>query len=142
VTAPAGAVSRLAAHAVDSVLVSITYAAGTAAVVLLARVVAGVHLEADGDRDLAGAALVAWWFAYFALGWATTGTTPGMALLGLRVTRADGSAMGAGAAVVRSLTFPLSVAPAGLGFVGIVLHPRRQALHDLLARTVVVYDDP
>jgi len=65
-----------------------------------------------------------------------------MALLGLRVVRPDGSPAGPMAALVRALTFPLSIALLGLGFVGIVVHPQRRALHDLLATTAVVYVEP
>jgi uncharacterized RDD family membrane protein YckC len=41
--------------------------------------------------------------------------------------------------VVRTLTFPLSFLLLGLGFLGILLHRDRHALHDRLAGTVVVY---
>jgi uncharacterized RDD family membrane protein YckC len=38
------------------------------------------------------------------------------------------------------VTFPLSVALFGLGFLGILFHTQRRALHDLIAGTAVVYD--
>ncbi|HLM65059.1 MAG TPA: RDD family protein [Acidimicrobiales bacterium] len=135
----AGAVSRLAAYVVDVVLVSGIFSAGAAAVAFLTRVVTGRHLGLDGDRDVAGVALAVWWFLYFSLSWATTGMTPGMALLGVRVVRADGSPAGARHAVLRTLAFPLSVALFGLGFLGILFHTQRRALHDLIASTAVIY---
>ena len=135
----AGAVSRLAAYVVDVVLVSGIFSAGAAAVAFLTRVVTGRHLGLDGDRDVAGVALAVWWFLYFSLSWATTGMTPGMALLGVRVVGADGSPAGIRRAVVRTLAFPLSVALFGLGFLGILFDARRRALHDLIAGTAVVY---
>ena len=137
--ADAGAVSRLAAYVVDVVSVSALFSAGSTAAAFLVRVVTGRHLGLDGDRDVAGVALALWTFAYFAVSWATAGMTPGMALLGVRVVRADGSAAGTGRAVVRTLAFPLSVALFGLGFLGILFHTRRRALHDLIAGTAVVY---
>jgi uncharacterized RDD family membrane protein YckC len=138
----AGAASRLAAYVVDTVAVSATFAAGSAAGAFLVEVVTGRHLGLSGDRDLAGMALAVWWFAYFSVGWATTGMTPGMALFGVRVVRADGSSAGLRRAVVRTLAFPLSVALLGLGFLGILVHDQRRALHDLIAGTAVVYAAP
>jgi uncharacterized RDD family membrane protein YckC len=138
----AGAVSRLAAYVVDTVLVSALFSAGAAATAFLTRVVIGRRLELNGDRDLAAVALALWWFAYFSAAWATMGMTPGMALFGVRVVQADGSAAGLRHAVVRTLAFPLSVALLGLGFLGILFHTRRRALHDLIAGTAVVYDRP
>jgi uncharacterized RDD family membrane protein YckC len=138
----AGAVSRLAAYVVDTVSVSALFSGGAAAAAFLARVVTGRQLDLNGDRDLAGIALAIWWFAYFAGAWATAGMTPGMALFGVRVVRADGSKAGWRQAVVRTLAFPLSVALFGLGFLGILFHTQRRALHDLIAGTAVVYTDP
>jgi uncharacterized RDD family membrane protein YckC len=140
--APVGPVSRLAAYAVDTVLVGWTFSAAAVAATFIARIVAGSHLGLEGDRDVAGLALAAWWFGYFAVSWGTTGRTPGMALFGIRVARLDGSPAGARHAVVRTLTFPLSALLLGLGFVGIVVHPQRRALHDLFAGTLVTYDEP
>lgn len=135
----AGAVTRLAAYVVDHVSASALFAGGAAVAAFLTRVVTGRHLSLSGDRDVAGVALALWWFAYFAVSWAVTGATLGMALLGIRVVGADRSAAGTRRAVVRALAFPLSVALFGLGFLGILFHARRRALHDLIAGTVVVY---
>jgi uncharacterized RDD family membrane protein YckC len=135
----AGAVSRLAAYVVDVVSISALFSGGAAAAAFLVRVITGRHLGLDSDRDVAGAALAIWWFTYFAASWATTGMTPGMALLGGRVVRTDGSPAGARHAVVRTLALPLSVAFFGLGFLGILLHSQRRALHDLIAGTAVTY---
>jgi uncharacterized RDD family membrane protein YckC len=142
-TAPdayAGAVSRLAAYVVDHVAVSVLFSIGAAVAAFLTELITGRELDLSGSAP-AGAALTAWWFAYFSVSWATTGTTLGMALLGVRVVRPDGTSVGAGRAVLRTLAFPLSVALLGLGFLGIVFHRQRRALHDLIAGTAVVYDE-
>ena len=138
----AGAVSRLVAYVVDLALMSGLLAAGSAVVAYLLAVVTGYQLHLDSDRDLAGGGLALWWLAYFGGSWAVTGATPGMALFGLRVVRPDGTAAPVHAAVVRALTFPLSLALFGLGFLGILFHRQRRALHDLLAGTAVVYQPP
>jgi uncharacterized RDD family membrane protein YckC len=41
---------------------------------------------------------------------------------------------------LRVLTFPLSFLVFGLGLLGIVFNPNRQAWHDHFAKTAVVYD--
>jgi uncharacterized RDD family membrane protein YckC len=62
-----------------------------------------------------------------------------MALLGIRVVKADGSAIGARQAVVRTVTLPLSFLVFGLGFLGILINRDRHAWHDRFAGTSVVY---
>jgi len=139
----AGAVTRLAAYVVDLVVLSAVTTVGSAATAYLVAVVTGHQLGLADDRDLAGLGLALWWLAYFGGSWALAGRTPGMALLGLRVVRPDdGAPVGPLAAFLRALTLPLSVALLGLGFVGILVHPQRRALHDLLATTAVVYVAP
>jgi uncharacterized RDD family membrane protein YckC len=135
----AGAVSRLAAYVVDVISISALFSAGATAAAFLVRIVTGRQLDLRGDRDLAAIGLGLWTFAYFAVSWATTGMTPGMALLGIRVVRPDGSPARTRHAVLRALAFPLSVALVGLGFLGILVHAQRRALHDLIAGTAVVY---
>jgi uncharacterized RDD family membrane protein YckC len=136
----AGAVSRLAAYVVDHIAVSLLFSVGVAATAFLVEIVTGRELDLSGSVP-AGTALAVWWLTYFSVSWATTGTTLGMALLGLRVVRPNGTPVGAGRAGLRALAFPLSVALIGLGFLGIVVHRQRRALHDLIAGTAVVYDE-
>lgn len=68
------------------------------------------------------------------------GRTFGKAVVGLRVVGEDGSTLTGGRALVRTLVFPVSVAVAGLGLLLILFQKRHRALHDLAARTAVVYD--
>jgi uncharacterized RDD family membrane protein YckC len=82
---------------------------------------------------------VIWEFVYFAYQWALSGKTIGMAVLGIRVVRADGSPIGWRQAVVRTVTLPLSFLVFGLGFLGILTNRNRYAWHDRLAGTAVVY---
>ena len=68
-----------------------------------------------------------------------SGRTFGMAVLGIRVIRVDGSDLGPRRAVVRALMFPLSFLLCGLGFFGILVQREHRALHDLIAGTAVIY---
>ena len=45
-----------------------------------------------------------------------------------------------GKPLIRVLTYPLSFAVLGIGLIGVVFNPERQAWHDRLAKTAVVYD--
>jgi uncharacterized RDD family membrane protein YckC len=62
-----------------------------------------------------------------------------MAVLGVRVVQADGAPLEWRHAVVRVLALPLSIVFFGLGMLLILLRRDRRALHDLIARTAVVY---
>jgi uncharacterized RDD family membrane protein YckC len=135
----AGAVTRLAAYVVDLTVMSTLLTAGSAVVFYLVAVVTGHQLELSDNRDLASAGLAVWWVVYFAGSWATTGRTLGMTLFGLRVVRPDGTRASGKAALVRALTFPLSLLLFGLGFLGILFQDQRRALHDMLAGTAVIY---
>ena len=79
--------------------------------------------------------------AYFVAFWSTTGQTPGMRLMQLRVTtRSDGSLR-----VVRSLVrlvgLALAIIPLFAGFLPVLVDRRRRALQDFVAGTVVLYDE-
>lgn len=71
---------------------------------------------------------------YCALFWLLAGRTPGMAVLGLRVVRADGGPVRWFAALVRAVL--LAYFP--IGALWLIVDRRRQALHDKVARTTVV----
>jgi uncharacterized RDD family membrane protein YckC len=99
-------------------------------------------------RDTANAGTVAWivglavLVGYQPLFWARNGRTPGMHLLGIRLSRPDGSGVGPLRAIVRALAMVLSALPLGLGFAAAVRDPRGQAWHDRIAGTVVVTNGP
>jgi uncharacterized RDD family membrane protein YckC len=81
-------------------------------------------------------------FGYWPYFWWKGGATPGMKVLGLRVVRAiDGGPIGGGMACIRALLFyvELFFSPIGLlGFVWAAFEPRKRALHDMAAGTVVI----
>ncbi len=67
--------------------------------------------------------------------------TPGKRVLGLRVVGADGGRIGVGRAALRQLAGVLSWLSLNLGHVWAAVPPRRQALHDAIARARVVQSD-
>ena len=136
----AGSVSRFLAYAID-------LAVSTGPVHARPR----GHLLRGADRDrprrspgtgrTSSVAIiyVAWEFFYFGYSWAMSGRTFGMAVLGVRVVRADGQLIDPWHGVLRALVFPLSFLLFGLGFLGILVQREHRALHDLIAGTAVVY---
>jgi uncharacterized RDD family membrane protein YckC len=70
---------------------------------------------------------------------AAGGKTLGMAIVGLRVVRPDGSPVGGRGAFVRFVALPLSFITLGVGFLLILLRRDHRALQDLIGRTAVVY---
>ena len=71
-----------------------------------------------------------------------TGQTLGKRLLHLRVIGPRGTAPGALGGILRFLTLILSVMPAGLGWLWCLFDRERRALHDHLAGTYVILEEP
>jgi len=131
----AGIVSRTVAFVVDAVVVTVV-AAGTVAVVQLVASVAGADWR--GLARAAAPAVPAVFAAYNFVFWGLSGRTPGMALLGLRVTSTAGRPVRWIPALIRAVV--LAYLP--IGSVWCLVDRRRQAVHDKLAGTVVVRPSP
>jgi len=135
----AGSVSRFAAYAVDLAVSSAVFSLTLAVVSYAAKVVTGHEVSWNRSSIVVVILFAGWQFVYFGYSWAVAGRTFGMALLGIRVVRADGSIVGPRRGIVRALVFPLSFLFCGLGFLGILVQREHRALHDLIAGTAVVY---
>jgi hypothetical protein len=68
--------------------------------------------------------------------------TVGKRVMGLQVTDADGGRLSFIHALMRMLAKIVSTIPFGLGFVMAAFTARKQALHDLIVRTLVVRSGP
>lgn len=135
----AGGVTRLLAFAADVGASWGLFTLGLAGVTFAINLVTGKQVDLASRQILALVAIIIWDFVYFAYQWSLGGKTMGMALLGIRVVATDGDPITPRQAVIRTLALPLSFLILGLGFVGILLNKDRHALHDRLAKTVVVY---
>ena len=136
----AGAASRFTAYAVDVLVSWAAFSLGLAGVSFAILIVTGRSVSWHPAGGIAvGVVFAAWEIGYFGYCWAVAGRTLGMALLGLRVVRADGADLDPWHGVLRALAFPLSIILCGLGFIGILTQREHRALHDLLAGTAVVY---
>jgi uncharacterized RDD family membrane protein YckC len=76
--------------------------------------------------------------AYFVGFWSTTGQTPGMRLMGLRVLAGSSRPPSVWRSLVRFAGLALAIVLLFLGFVPVLFDRRRRALQDYLAGTAVV----
>jgi uncharacterized RDD family membrane protein YckC len=135
-----GVVSRLAALALDAALSYLLFTLALAVVNFTASILAGHTVHYSRSSSIVVTVIfVVWEFVYFAYCWATTGKTPGMVVLGIRVVRADGAHAETWRAIVRTLILPISIAFWWLSLPLVLLQRAHQALHDLAAGTAVVY---
>jgi uncharacterized RDD family membrane protein YckC len=134
----AGLVTRTLAFAVDAIVINVV---GWLVAAIVTLCLSLFNLP-DGVKDVllvigAGIALV-WTAAYFCFFWSTTGQTPGSRLLRIRVLDArTGRLLAPPRAFLRMLGLILSALLLCIGFVLILVDPRRRALHDRLVGTVV-----
>jgi len=149
----AGFVSRLAGFLIDSVVIGATTLVVTWATVSL-LVEIGIEIRDCAALEarypvrawlchslivVGPVASTAFVVLYGLLFWATTGQTPGKAVMGVRIVRVSGRPMNLITAGRRSLGYVLSFASIGLGFLFILSDDRRQGWHDKIAGTVVIY---
>jgi uncharacterized RDD family membrane protein YckC len=137
---PAGPLTRLLAYVIDTFVVSAILSLG----VLLCAYLAGLFLghTVNPTRSDSRWWVAAWIAVAATYYWACvtlSGRTVGKALLGLRVVHTDGGRVSGWRSLVRVAVFPFSLV-LGLGLIGIVTGPQRQALYDHAAKTTVVYD--
>jgi len=135
---PAGLLRRMGALLYDSLLL--------AAVLMVAT---ALFLPLTGGEAItrAGSPLLEWIYrgvllglivAFYGSFWTRRGQTLGMASWRLRLEREDGAALTWGDALRRLAAAVLSLLPAGLGWLWILVDPGKRAWHDRLSRTRVV----
>jgi uncharacterized RDD family membrane protein YckC len=135
-----GIATRGAALAVDALLVTLIFLIGGALIGLVASLFGKLRPE-----WLVGLLVGSGWLllvaTYFIGFWSTTGQTPGMRLMRLRVVDAAGAPPSGGRSLVRLVGLALAIIPLFAGVLPALFDDRRRALQDFLARTVVLYDE-
>lgn len=135
----AGSVSRFLAYVIDLAVSTGLFALGLAATSFAVQVVTGHAVTWKRTDTIVAVLFAAWELFYFGYSWAMSGRTFGMAVLGVRVVRADGASLDPWRGFVRALALPLSFVCLGIGFAGILVQREHRALHDLIAGTAVIY---
>jgi uncharacterized RDD family membrane protein YckC len=137
----AGPATRAAAFIVDLALSVGLFTLTVAVVLFLLDLVTGFDLDTAKLSPWVSAVLFALWlFVYFGGSWAASGKTAGMSLLGLRVVGRDGGDLESWRGFVRAPALALSIAPFGIGVIGVVIGRENRGLQDVIAGSVVVYD--
>jgi uncharacterized RDD family membrane protein YckC len=137
----AGIASRAVALALDVLLADLIVLLGAAMLALVGSLVGEIRLDTVG-KLLAVSAWAIVIASYFVIFWTSTGQTPGMRALGLRVTTVGGGRLEVGRALVRLAGLGLAIVPLFAGFLPVLVDDRRRALQDFMAGTIVVYDAP
>ena len=76
---------------------------------------------------------------YYVVLWMLTGKTMDMAIVGIRVVRADGTNIVLRQSLLRMIGFVLCVLSLGFGFLRVNWDDRRQGWHDKMSNSFVVY---
>ncbi len=146
----AGFVVRLVAFAIDLAVLAAFAAPLTVAGlygIKIGLVLSGTTVELSQTEEAIGR-LVAWAWLGMALVYFTTlhsggGQTIGKAVVGIAVRRArDLARIGILRSFLRALAYALSTAVFFMGFLTIILAPRKRGWHDHLAGTCVVHLAP
>jgi uncharacterized RDD family membrane protein YckC len=135
----AGFVTRIGGFVIDMIVLLGLFALGGQVLEFLVGALSGAEFTLRDYPVLSVIGLVLWALLYCAYPLGVSGRTLGMAIVGVRAVRDDGSHLGSGRAVVRVLATPLSFLLLGLGFLLVLLRRDRRALHDLIGGTAVVY---
>jgi uncharacterized RDD family membrane protein YckC len=137
----AGFVTRLLAYVTDVVVLAGIVALGGWIAVLVDSVFAKMGLNLNIDIATIYVFLIPWIFGlYFVVLWSLTGRTVGKWFMGLKVIRADGNPPTIGRSVIRFIGYGVSAIVFWLGYLWVLIDSDRQAWHDHMAKTWVVYD--
>jgi uncharacterized RDD family membrane protein YckC len=136
----AGIATRAVALAIDAALANLGVLVGAGLLGLVASLVGDLRPQwlVNVLAACAWALVVG---AYFVTFWSVTGQTPGMRLMRLRVLANDGAPPHLGRSLVRLAGLVLAIVPLFAGFIPVLYDARRRGIQDMLAGTVVVYDD-
>lgn len=140
--------SRLLAIIIDYLLVNFVLSLIIALVIVVGYADEGPDVVQRGDdlvRDLseswgpAQLLLLAGYWLYFAIMHSSPwGATVGKRILGLYVVDEEGHRLNFWQATIRFFGKLISSVVLFVGFLVALIHPRRQALHDLIAKTYVM----
>lgn len=127
----AGHLQRIGAFAIDLAIVT-----AASWVIALAAEYTGVLSDPATMPLMSAFHLLMPWFYYAAMESSPKGATIGKIILGIRVADAEGHTPTFGRAAVRAI--PKCLPILWPGYLAAVFTPRRQAFHDLIARTLVI----
>jgi uncharacterized RDD family membrane protein YckC len=133
-----GLLTRTVAFAIDAAVLNVVaLLVSTGAALILSLFTVG-HDVKTVLIAIGGVVYVLWVIGYFVGFWSVAGETPGNRFMRIRVTSSDGGRVGVVQAVLRCVCLLLSALALFIPLLLILFDSRRRALHDVVARTVVV----
>jgi uncharacterized RDD family membrane protein YckC len=137
----AGFITRLLAYVTDFAVLAGVIALGGWLAVLVDSMFERMGLDLRTDIATIYVILVPFIVgSYFVVFWSLTGRTIGKWFMGLKVIRADGRPPTIGRSFIRFIGYGVSAIVFWLGYFWVLIDDDRQAWHDHMAKTWVVYD--
>jgi uncharacterized RDD family membrane protein YckC len=137
----AGFITRLLAYVTDFAVLAGVLALGGWLAVLVDSMFERMGLDLRTDIATIYVILVPFIVgSYFVVFWSLTGRTIGKWFMGLKVIRADGRPPTIGRSFIRFIGYGVSAIVFWLGYFWVLIDDDRQAWHDHMAKTWVVYD--
>lgn len=133
-----GLITRAIAFALDAAVVNVV---ATIVGVGFALVIGLLNLPEKTHKPIAAISAVVyvlWNAGYFVGFWSVTGQTPGARAMSFRVVAVHGERLKPRRAVVRLVGLVLAAIPLFAGYLIVPFDPKRRALQDYMARTVVI----
>jgi uncharacterized RDD family membrane protein YckC len=138
-TSYAGLITRTVAVAVDAAVLTVGFAVASGVVGLILSLFTAVEVSSPG----AVLGVTGGWtvvvVTYFVSFWTLVGATPGMRLMRMRVFDEHGAPPGLARSALRLVGAVLAAIPLFAGYLLVLVDDRRRGLHDMIARTVVVF---
>lgn len=134
----AGVATRTIALALDVIIAQAIALLGFGVLGVIATLVSNIHFDTV-EKLLAAAGWGLSVAVYFVAFWSLTGQTPGMQLMRIRVVGLDGDPPSVLRSILRFVLLLLCIVPLFLGFAPVLFDDRRRGVHDMLARTLVLY---
>jgi uncharacterized RDD family membrane protein YckC len=135
----AGLVTRTVALVVDAAVLTVGFAVASGVVGLILSLFTAVEVTSPGAVVGVAGGWTVVVVGYFVLFWTLAGETPGMRLMRMRVLDEHGAPPGVGRSLLRIVGAVLAAIPLFAGYLLVLVDDRRRGLHDMIARTVVVY---
>jgi len=137
----AGFITRLLAYVVDLAIVAAILAVGGWLAVLVDTIFERMSLDPSIDASTIYVFLIPLIIGlYFVMFWALTGRTIGKWFMGLKVIGTTGRPPTISRSIIRLIGYGLSAIAFWVGYAWVIIDDERQAWHDHMAKTWVVYD--
>lgn len=137
----AGFVTRLIAYMMDVAILAGVIAVGGWLALLADSVLETMGLETRVALAAVFVILIPFIIgSYFVFFWALTGRTIGKWFMGLKIIASDNKQLSIGQALWRFIGYGVSAVVFWMGYLWVIIDDERQAWHDHMAKTWVIYD--